>query len=97
MLLSSLIILLLLTGHPPGSGICQTPYLLLIVMGAPCEEVWHFLLLFTDNCIHTLLEINQNSGFRSNIDIAEQFLNYEDGPQSDEMYSLIQHLQTMIL
>ena len=35
--------------------------------------------------------------FRSSIDIAEHFLSYEDGPQSDEMYSLIQRLQTMIL
>ena len=35
--------------------------------------------------------------FRSSIDIAEQFLSYEDGPHSDEIYSLIQRLQTMIL
>ena len=35
--------------------------------------------------------------FRSSIDIAEHFLSYEDGPQSDEMYSLIQRLQTIIL
>ena len=35
--------------------------------------------------------------FRSSIDIAEQFLSYEDGPHSEEMYSLIQRLQTMIL
>ena len=35
--------------------------------------------------------------FRSSIDIAEQFMSYEDGPHRDEVYSLIQRLQTMIL
>ena len=35
--------------------------------------------------------------FRGSFDVVEQFLSYEDGPQSDEMYSLIQRLKTILL
>ena len=35
--------------------------------------------------------------FRKSIDVAELYLSYEDGPNSDEMYSLIQRIQTMVL
>ena len=44
-----------------------------------------------------IMSVIATNEIRSSIDIAEQFLSYEDGPQSDEMYSLIQRLQTMIL
>ena len=35
--------------------------------------------------------------FRRSIDTAELFLSYDEGNQSDEMYSLIQRIQTLIL
>ena len=35
--------------------------------------------------------------FRKNIDVAELYLSYEHGPNIDEMYSLIQCIQTLIL
>ena len=35
--------------------------------------------------------------FRRFIDSAELYLSYEDGPKSDEMYSLIQRIQTLML
>ena len=44
-----------------------------------------------------IMSVIATNEFRSSIDIAEKCLSYEDGPQSDEMYSLIQRLQTMIL
>ena len=35
--------------------------------------------------------------FRKSIDVTELYLSYEDGPNSDEMYSLIQRIQTIVL
>ena len=35
--------------------------------------------------------------FRKSIDVAELYLSYEDGPNSDEMYSPIQRIQTLVL
>ena len=34
---------------------------------------------------------------KKSIDVAELYLSYEDGPNSDEMYSLIQRIQTLVL